>query len=337
MVYIIIVGFNNQKDVLKCVQSIQSSTYKKIKICLVDNNSRDNTVAIIHKKYPEVAIIANPKNYGFAAGNNIGIKAAIYAKSDYIFFLNADAEIDKNCINQLIKASKGQKIVQPLIYLKKNGRRTKLINTAGTELHYLGFSYCSHYRKKANSNLKTAIATASGAAMLIPTKIIQKIGFFDEHFFMYFEDVDLCWRAQLLNQQILLVPEACVWHKYEFGRAKEKFYFVERNRLFFILKNYELTTIIKILPMGILTEIAICFYTLKNRWFGQKLKSYLVILSRLVYIFHQRNEIQAKRVKTDGELFSFFIKEISFKEVPVPGLKYYNKLSKWYWDKINDI
>lgn len=336
MVYIIIIGFNNKKDVSKCIQSIRGSGYKKIKICLVDNNSIDKTALIIHKKYPEVVIIVNSKNYGFGTANNIGIKTAIQAKADYILFLNADTEIDKNCLNNLIKVSKGQKIVQPLIYLKINGRRTKLINTAGTDLHYLGFSYCSHYRKKANSYLKGAIATASGAAMLIPTKIFQKIGFFDEHFFMYFEDVDLGWRARLFNQQIALAPEARVWHKYEFGRTKEKFYFAERNRLLFILKNYELKTIIKILPIGFLTEIAICFYALKNRWLSQKLKSYLVILSRLVYVLRQRNEIQTKRIKTDRDLFSFFIREISFKEVPVPGLKYYNKLSKWYWDKIND-
>ena len=339
MIAIIILGYNNKHYLRDCFKNIQSSTYKKYQIVFVDNNSTDGSIEYTRKYYPDIIVIKNANNYGFAKGNNIGIKYALNKlKAKYVFILNPDTILDKNCLQWLIKKADGQTILQPLILLHQNGKKTNLINTSGSVLHYLGFSYCGDYKKPTSiykSVKEKEITGASGAAIFVPEKIFRKIGLFDEIFFLYHEDIDLSWRARLAGYSIKLIPAAKIWHKYSFSRNKKKLYFVERNRLMFLIKNFQLKALLLIVPALIISEILLLLYSFLTGWGVLKLKSYWQILINFGKILSSRKSTDRKL--DDHLLKKYICPEIEFSEVKIAGLNFYNYISKVYWNIINKL
>lgn len=337
MISIIIVGYNSEQYLEDCLSSIFMSTYKSFEVIFFDNASKDRTVEFIRNKYPKIEIIESAANVGFAKGNNIAIERALKSKPDYIFLLNPDTIIDKNCLKILFEKGTKEKILQPLILLH-DGKKTELVNTSGGTLNYLGFSYCSDYKRKYTliKNKKENVI-ASGAAMFFSRELFSKVGGFDESFFMYNEDVDLSYRAQLMGYSIELINNAKVWHKYKFGKNKNKMFLSERNRLMFMFKNYNFSTLLIISPIFLINEIFLCIFALKEKWLLLKLKSYLQVCLSLPSIIKKRRHIQKWRMKNDRDLKRLFSSQIDFSEVRIPAIRFYNKLIDAYWKLIYSI
>lgn len=334
MISIVIVGYNHRKDLDACFRSIYKNTYRDFQIIYVDNNSRDGSLSFVRKKYPQVIALQN-RNTGYAGGNNLGIKKTLELKSDFALVLNPDTLLDKNCLTRLVNNAKKNEIVQPLILLYKNGRKTNLVNTTGNHLNYLGISYCDDYLKRADQVSDREITSASGAAMLVPAGLFKKIGCFDERFFMYHEDLDFCWRARIAGFNVRLQTNALVYHKYAFSRNKSKFFFIERNRWLFILKNYQLKTIFAIIPMLALNEFLMFGYALLSGWFLEKLKASGSLLLNMGYVMRAR--LSLKRTVPDSKLKKFIGSEISFSEVSNPLFIPYNIFLKAYWFLIKSL
>lgn len=327
---IIIIGYNSQKYLNDCLGSIEKSTYKSYKIIFVDNNSTDNSIEFIKNKYPKVTIIVNDRNFGFASANNIGIKKAFELKCDHLLLLNPDTLIDKNCLSLLIQRADSKTILQPLVLLNIGSINTDLVNTTGGDLNFLGFSHCSDYKKNKTVVMEKDIAIASGVAVFIPTIILKKIGLFDESFFMYHEDVDLFWRARLSGYNIKLLPKCLVWHKYSFSRNKNKVFYVERNRLIFLYKNFTFKYLILILPAFLLNEIFIIFYSLFGGWFLIKINAYFSATSQIKSQRRHGNKSLKSNISTN-RLKKFIKPEIVFSEVNIPFIKLYNVFLDLYW------
>ena len=337
MLAIVIVNTNEYKHLKNCLPNIYSSSFKDFKVIIVDNNSTDGSLDYLRKNFPQVHIIETKKNNGYAGGNNIGMKYAQQQKADYILLLNPDTVLDKDCLKRLMEKANQKTILQPLVLLYKN-RKTDLVNTAGGVLNYLGFGYCGSYRAPASKfKEEKEIPYASGACTLIPVTVLNNIGLLDESFFMYHEDTDLCWRARIAGYNIKLIPEARIWHKYSFSKNRNKLYNAERNRLTFMLKNYALKTLLLLLPIFLLNELLVCLYSIKERWFFLKIKSYLYNLSCLRKTLRKRVAIQKTRKKTDQELSSYLSPELDFEEVEVPAKKFYGKILSFYWQKIKRL
>ncbi len=336
MISIIIVGFNSKKYLSKCFKSILSSDLKTFRIIFVDNNSSDGSVEYVKKYFPNVLVLESRTNLGFAAGNNLGIKKALHLKSDFVFILNPDTIIDKSCLKRL-KMNATENIVQPLILLIEDNKKTNLINTTGSYLNFLGISYCDDYRKHANNIVEKDITTASGAASFIPATVFKKVGFFDENLFMYHEDVDLFWRARLAGYNIRLVPEAKVWHDYKFSKGKNKFFFIERNRLIFIFKNFSLKYLLLISPMMIINELLMIAYSVMGGWFPQKIKSYFSFIRLIPQELKNRKKIKKIISSPERQLKKFLMPSISFSEISNPFLSSYNRILKVYWSLIIKI
>lgn len=332
-VAILVVGYNSRSYLDDCLRSIKESSYRNWKVFFIDNGSTDNTLSYVEKNYPEVTVVANNRNLGFAAANNLAAGRAIEAGYEYIFLLNPDTVLDSKCVEHLVARAQPTVILQPLILLF-NQRKTDLINTAGNVLHYLGMSYVGNYK---NNFRETACATnpalASGAAMFIPAKIIQKIGLFDETYFMYHEDVDFSWRARIAGYSITLVSEALVWHKYQFSRNKKKFFYSERNRLKFIAKNYQPKTLILIAPMFLINELLVTAHSIFSGWFGYKIKANWAATVSLGETIRARKKIV--RLITDRQLQRYLSSEINFTEVRIPLVGLYNNLTRGYWKVIS--
>lgn len=329
---IIIVGYNSLKYLPECLGSIFDSSYKEFKVYFVDNKSSDDSLGYIRKNWKEVEIISLKENFGFAKANNVGVQKAINDGCEYIFLLNPDIVIEKNCLELLYKSRKNNTILQPLILLHGNGEKTDSINTSGNVLHYLGISYVGNYRKNYKQiNLEKDIVVASGAAMFIPAKIINKIGLFDEDFFMYHEDVDFSWRARMVGYQINLLPEAIVWHKYTFSKNKSKYYLVERNRLMFLFKNFTVKYLLLLTPIFILNELLMLFYSVVYGWSGLKIKGYIDIVNNRRNLFTKRKKLLTIRVIREKQLKSYLQPNISFSEVNNFLFIPYNLLLNLYW------
>ncbi len=277
MISIIVVGHNSKKDLGGCFDSISESTYKKYKTIYVDCGSSDGSANFARENFPKIQVLEE-SNLGYAGGNNVGIREALKQKSDYIFILNPDTIVDKNCLKNLMSKARPDTILQPIILLYKNGRKTNLINTTGNYLNFLGFGCCRDYLKENRETESREIAFPSGAALFAPSEIFQKVGGFDEDFFMYLEDLDFGFRARKSGFNARLVPSAKIYHKYSFSQNKLKFYHAEKNRLAFLLKNFSLKYLLLITPIFFINEFFVVLYSLASGQIVAKFSSYGYVL-----------------------------------------------------------
>ncbi len=281
---------------------------------------------------------------------------------DYLVLLNQDTAVDSQWLKELVKAGEGDPkigIAQSLLLLhpspqssptrsaavylpqeksggqapalqdgKNDSENMILINSLGNAIHFLGFGYCLGYRKPATSYIlhpassSPDIPCASGAAMLVRNALYQKIGLFDDSFFMYHEDLDLCWRARLYGWRIVLAPKSRVYHKYEFSRSIKKYYFMERNRFITIFKNYHLITLIILSPFLLLMELGLLFQAFRMGWWREKLRVYGYFFNKKKWrdILKKRREIQGTRVISDCEAVRLFTGRIWYQEIHSPLL-----------------
>lgn len=253
----IILNWNGKENTIDCLKSIKNHEG----IIVVDNNSTDGSVEEIKKYFPEVKIIQNPENYGFAKGNNIGIKKAIQEGAEYIFVLNNDTLVEKNCLNNLLESAQKYKdcsIFAPKIYFQKNfefhknryseKEKGRVIWYAGGIIDWNNI-FGKHRgvdevdRGQYDKFYETEFAT--GAAIFVKSEVFKKIGFLDEKYFMYYEDTDFCVRAKRAGFKILFVPDAVVYHKNagsSSSGSKLQDYYITRNRLIFGLKYASVKT-----------------------------------------------------------------------------------------------
>ena len=190
---IIIVTFKSNHVIEKCISSIG----KKIKILIVDNANDKDFKKYLEKKYSNVRCILSSKNIGMGAGNNLGIKSV---NTDYAFILNPDVFLKEDTIDQIIKAS-------------KNIKDFSIIAPISNKLKYPNFKLGknNHFDNKKPFQVKSI----DGYAMLFNLKKLKKIknfNFFDENFFLYLENEDLCKILGKKNEKIYIVPKSKINH-----------------------------------------------------------------------------------------------------------------------------
>ncbi|MFH1173297.1 MAG: glycosyltransferase family 2 protein [bacterium] len=332
-VFIIIVNYNGQKYLPALLASLARQTLKAA-IILVDNASTDNSVVFVGKDYPEVKIIKNQKNLGFAQGNNIGIEQAIKEGADYIALLNQDTRVEPDWLAKLVDKMEEDKSIascQPTILMWPDKNK---INSLGNEIHFLGFGFTKGNGQALDfsANRQTKITYCSGAACLLSVEALKKVGLFDEKLFMYQEDLDLGWRFRLAGYLNVLVPEAVVYHEYHFSQAKYKYYYMERNRHWVNLKNYRFWSLIIIFPAIIIMELGLWFFAVVKGWWPEKIKGYVSLIKNLPYILKQRKQVQQLRKVSDRKIVKLFVSRIWYQEISNPLLNYLgNPLMAVYW------
>jgi len=326
-VSIVLVLYKNLRELKKCLESIKGSNYKNYEIIIVDNLGHKNLSFI--KGFKKIKIISMNYNSGYSEGNNVGIRNS---KGKYVLVMNPDIAINKNSLFYLVKFMEKNKDVvlcQPKILLSTNKSK---INTDGNKAHFLGFGYCGNYNKNDSVNNLGFIETpyVSGACFIGQRDKLIKIGLFDQIFFMYHEDFDLGIRARMLGYKVGCYKNSVVYHSYKFKKNNTKNYNVEKNRIISLLKTYESKTILLLLPVLILTELGIIFVSIKEKWFGQKLRGYLFIGKHLKKIILDKKIIQKSRIIHDHDLFNFFVDAIDFEPVNNYA-KYLNIITKTYF------
>lgn len=236
---VVILNYKVRIQLKKCVEDVKKSTHSVLKIYVVDNNSKDGSEDDF-KDDKSVTFIQTGSNKGYSGGNNMGVKKALEDGCDFIFVLNPDTEIDRYAIEHLVGpfADDSIGITGPKIYFLEGEKKTcKKIWFAGGVFDALNV-YGVHkgvnqidngqFEKKEKSDFIT------GAAIMIRKEVFERIGLFDEDFFLYYEDTDFCLRASGAGFKILLVPQAIVYHANAqstgLGSGLQD-YFITRNRM----------------------------------------------------------------------------------------------------------
>ena len=208
-VTVIIPNFNGKNILQECLKSLKNQDIP-FEVIIIDNASQDGSVDYIKKHYPYFTLIENKKNLGFAAAVNQGIKDS---KSEYIFLLNNDTQLDPNCISNLLKCiKKDENIFAVSSKMIQYHDRNKM-DDAGDEYTILGWTKRVGYGKSPDLyHYERETFSACAGAALYRRNVFDEIGFFDENFFTYMEDVDISYRARIQGYKCIYCPQAIVYH-----------------------------------------------------------------------------------------------------------------------------
>lgn len=333
-VEIIVPNYNGQDYLDTCLKSLLNQTYSHFRVTVVDNASTDRSVEIVKSRFPGVTLVQNSRNTGFAGACNAGIRRALKGDASLLVLVNSDTRADSRWLEELVTAAlsdPGIGLCQSMIYLANDPSR---INSAGNEAHYLGFGYCGHYLEEDRGQFTavTDVPFASGSALLLRREMLEEVGLLDEDFFMYQEDLDLSWRARMAGWRVVLAPLSHIYHSYSFSRNREKFYYLERNRLLMSLKNYSGRSLALLAPAFLGGEAAMLAYSLTGGWFKQKLRGYLYLLRNADLIAAKRRQVQQKRRVGDAEIVRFWTSRMDFEDLrDSPLTKAANPVSGLYW------
>lgn len=199
---VIVVNYNTSDFLVRCLNSIASESDQDIEVIVVDNASQDGSKDIIKKNFPWVRLIANDRNLGFAHANNQALKVS---RGAYVHFLNPDTEVRHGAFKAMIEFMESS----PKIGLAG----TRILNPDGSvqlsvDKRYPGEKYASGELK----GLKGDLAWVSGASMIARRGIVDDLGGFDERFFLYGEEQDLCLRVRKAGWIVGFIPDAVVIH-----------------------------------------------------------------------------------------------------------------------------
>ncbi|MEI7452437.1 MAG: glycosyltransferase family 2 protein [Candidatus Falkowbacteria bacterium] len=325
-----------------CIVSLRAQDYVgETEIFIVDNASSDESYNFLKATAPEAQIICNKNNDGFAKGNNDAINLALALNFEYIILFNMDTIVAPNAVSEMAKAAESSERIGSVQARLMLHPETTKVNSLGNSTHFLGFGYCEGYNdiyKEGDDSLKE-IFYPSGAAVLFKAATLRAVGVFDESLWMYNEDQDLGWRIWLKNYTCVMAPRAVVYHKYEFGRSISKYYWMDRNRMIVMLKNYSCLTLILIFPALLVMEIGLFIFSLQNGWFKEKLKvwGYFLNLKNWQRIIRERRKIQRNRKLKESEILKMISAKIWYQEVGSNKLRVANIFFSVYWNVVRFI
>jgi GT2 family glycosyltransferase len=236
-VCIIVLNWNGKDDTVQCLASLRRLDYDEAKVVVVDNGSQDGSVDEIKRIYPDVHVIENNANLGYAGGNNVGIKHSLANDFDFVLLLNNDTECDPGFVTGLVgamQASPEAAFAGPLIYFFEPKDK---IWSCGVrwDSASLSFDLVQSRAPKLDTQSPFEVESLVGCALLARCEHLRVFGLLDERYFLMHEESDWCYRAKAAGFKCLLAPSAVIWHKVSvsFGGAGSPLmqYFSERNML----------------------------------------------------------------------------------------------------------
>ncbi len=280
-VSIIILNWNGWKDTIECLDSVIDNNYKNYDLIILDNSSKDESIKKINnhlknlksknisffdldekdielfelnslnknkKSKKNIFFIKNDFNYGFAGGNNIGIKFALRKlNSDFVLLLNNDTIVDSNFLIELINVTNEKEkvgLVGPKVYYYNFNNKKNVIQWSDS--YFISQIGLIKNSKRGNidnfeDDCYKEVTFLYGACLLINKDIIEKVGLLDNDYFLYWEETDLCYKVRKLGYNLYFVPKSKIWHKLDekVRLSQTSSYYYSRNALMFAKKNLE--------------------------------------------------------------------------------------------------
>jgi GT2 family glycosyltransferase len=321
-------------------------------IIMVDNKNSEktrrwielNVTPKIGSVLPNFTLLKTDRNLGFAGGNNACIEEAVKRGCEAVYLLNEDAHGEPDFLEKsAARLAADPKIaaVQSFLVLDppENG-----MNSIGNSLHFLGFSYCDGYRMpridaagylrvRAISDPRLTISAFSGAAALLRLSALERVGVFDESYHLYHEDLDLSLRLREAGYDLTVEPSSVVYHRYEFGRSAEKYYWMERNRYRLLLEHYRIWTLVVLRPGLVAAELGLLAFSAKNGTLFARLRAYVHILDprNWAEIGSKRERLKILRKRSDREILKTAASSIGYQETEMPAMRIFNAAMAAYW------
>lgn len=297
-VAVVVPNWNGEDLIRHCLDSLQAQSYKHT-IILVDNGSVDGSVGIVGDSYPNVTLLKNPKNLGFAGGVNTGIRYALEQGFDAVTLFNNDAVAAKDWLKHLVGCMESNSKIG--IVTCKLMRSDKLhFDSTGDcySIRGIPFPRGRNVRDQGQHDIQEQVFAASGGASLYRAFLFKDVGLFDEKFFAYYEDVDMSFRARLYGWDIVYNPDALAYHAVSATSSKLgsfSHYHSTKNFYFLYIKNMPTKLLLKYFPSFAYQAVRSSISSLINR----RMVSYLKGMSRVVLwmpkILMERRVIQKNR------------------------------------------
>ncbi len=298
LVSIVIVNYNGGELLQRCLRSVMAQPYRPVEILLVDNGSSDGSVEEAARNLPDLRVIRNPDNRGFARANNQGVAAA---RGAYVVLLNNDTEVEAGWIPGLMKllAEPGVGVVTSLVTTDGVPREYYTMN--GT-LNYLGYNIMRHF-----TDLSRVFFAGGASLMFRPGDIGVP---FPAEYFLYHEDVHLSWRLRLQGWDVRMAQDSVVHHRGSATTRRQPGRLItfcqERNRILNSLLMYERRTLLALIPYLMADACATLALSLVA---GRKstrgiLAAWWWILGHPGWILRERRELQRSRRVPDRAILS---------------------------------
>lgn len=267
---IVILNYNGLTETLECLASVKKLKIDqyKVDVIVVDNASVDGSAEALGK-LKDINFIQSSTNLGYSGGNNLGSKEGLRRGADFVLILNNDTIVDDNLLTNMLADAQRADIISPKIYFapgyefhKDRYKKTdlgKVIWYAGAKIDWqniIGVHIGVDEVDRGQFEKSREIDFATGACMFVKRRVFEKIGFFDEKYFLYLEDMDFCVRAQKAGFKIQFCPQAIIWHKNagSVGGSGSSLqdYYITRNRLLFAARYAKLRTKLALLKQIVL-------------------------------------------------------------------------------------
>lgn len=328
VVSVILVNYRGAEDTIACLRHLQETNWPQdaLELIVVENDSGDGSLELISEAVPEARVIPSGSNLGFAGGCNFGVDQAT---GEFVGFINNDARPDREWVSAAVAAMRADPGIGAVAskVLDWDG---KFVDYVDGSLTWFGMGYKreAEWIDDGSYEQEKDVLFGTGAAMFMPAGLFREVGGFDERFFMFYEDVDLGWRLNLLGWRVRYVPGSIAYHRHhvtmkKFGNYRES-YLLERNALLSMFKNYDDETLARALPAAISLAIrrgtaradvdtsadeldgsASSSITLpKMGLTGVHAVDYLV--EQLPSLAQTRSRLQTARKRSDKELFPLF-------------------------------
>lgn len=291
---LVVVNYNGLDWIDGCLESILSQSLPAREVIVVDNASADSSPGRIAERYPQVRLVRLPSNVGFAAACNRGIREA---RGDLVAILNNDIVLSSGWLEALLKhvAPPWDFWASQIVFASDPDR----LDSAGDEMAVVGAAYKGgHGESPQNHARAREVFGPCAAAALYRRSMLEKLGGFDEDFFLIYEDADLSMRARLMGHRCLYVPEARVIHHVNssIGTFSSNYvYYGHRNSEFIFWQNMPTSLLLLYLPERILFDLLSCVYFVAKGRGGPFLRSKWDFLKSLGSVRAKRRRVQAGR------------------------------------------
>ncbi len=289
---VLIVAYENRDDLTKTLPALLLELGDDDELIVVENKPGDGCAEMVRELAPRARIVPMGGNAGFAAGINAGAEAA---KGELLVILNPDATPQPGFGEAIRRPWADGRAWGAWQALVADGK-LRSVNSAGNPLHFTGVTWAGgHGRPLDRAPSAGEVTVASGACLAIPAENWRRLGGFPPEFFLYHEDVDLSVRLWAGGMAVGIEPTALVAHDYEFGANEQKWFWLERNRLAFLVRTYPAPLLALLAPALLATEIALLLVSATGGWGREKLRANLAFLCWLPRLLRERREVQRQR------------------------------------------
>lgn len=246
---LLMINYNGRPDLPELLTSLRAQTSTDFDPIFLDNASQDGSVDYVRTNFPEIQVWSQSENIGYARAANLGV---VQFPTEYTIFLNTDIRLEPECIEEIIRTADADPRIACVAAKMRLFYQPEYLNGVGGGMNYLGYTWDRGMFEPDRGQYDRVedVIFACGGAALVRRKPFLEVGGYDVGFYMYHEDVDLCWRFWLMGHRVVTAPQSVVYHKFSRstrdnrGMAWREL-IGERNSIRAMIKNYERATLVR--------------------------------------------------------------------------------------------